>query len=169
MTSVSSNFNLSYIQRLVLWSKMKQFSSFHQSCSKLLTACSKLLSTTGNKLCGVRTQLTNGIWTNLLHLVCRSVATCAFDNTVFFVHQASSLITRFDEHGHAEKFKVGVIYQKAQQVFDIKSSSILPSVCGLYWWSGSGKRKWKEIKTYVYVLAIIRFQDSDCLVKIPRA
>lgn len=29
--------------------------------------------------------------------------------------KASSLITRFDEHGHAEKFKVGVIYQRAQQ------------------------------------------------------
>ncbi|XP_028394360.1 rap1 GTPase-activating protein 1-like isoform X2 [Dendronephthya gigantea] len=29
--------------------------------------------------------------------------------------KASSQITRFDEHGHAEKFKVGVIYQRAQQ------------------------------------------------------
>ncbi|XP_046850590.1 rap1 GTPase-activating protein 1-like isoform X2 [Xenia sp. Carnegie-2017] len=30
--------------------------------------------------------------------------------------KASSLIMRFDEHGHAEKFKVGVVYQRPRQI-----------------------------------------------------
>ena len=50
--------------------------SCQQVWDKLLTTCSKLVTT--NQEQAVRTQLVDNLWTDLLQLVCRLVTTCAF-------------------------------------------------------------------------------------------
>ena len=57
---------------------LEEVSYCHQPCNTVITYCSRLVTTTGNKHAVRNILHDNGLTATLLQLVCRSVTTCVF-------------------------------------------------------------------------------------------